>query len=66
MPDVILIYLGTNDWGYGVGEREFYNAYKQMLRKVRRNYPAAGMATLAKLWLRFLAGEDWNMTGRKM
>ena len=51
-PDIILIFLGTNDWGYGVtpmprydGEAEdlsvFSVAYRHMLDKLRRQYPAA-------------------------
>lgn len=50
-PDVILVYLGTNDWAYGartgyetkiLGEdenEEFDAAYNKMLRKLRTNYP---------------------------
>ena len=51
MPDVILIYLGTNDWGYGVplkrkkplttDDSSFSDAYKIMLKKIRKNYPKA-------------------------
>ena len=50
-PDVIIIYLGTNDWAVGVDmgletrllsdiESElFVEAYKMMIRKIKRNYP---------------------------
>lgn len=50
-PDVILIYLGTNDWGFGVNtgnetrilgvdENEYFDsAYDNMLKKLKRNYP---------------------------
>lgn len=48
MPDVILIYLGTNDRGYGVphggansGGDTFCGAYRAMLQKLKRAYPAA-------------------------
>ena len=52
MPDVILIYLGINDWANGVplvsesvslenADTCFALAYSQMLRKLRRNYPQA-------------------------
>ncbi|MBE6960666.1 MAG: hypothetical protein E7448_08115 [Ruminococcaceae bacterium] len=53
-PDVIMIYLGTNDWGCGtrVFQDERYDpvadnpalflpAYRQMLKKLRTNYPNA-------------------------
>lgn len=50
-PDVIIVYLGTNDWGRGrritpaEGEQEdlalFLPAYTAMLRKIRQNYPSA-------------------------
>ncbi|SEF58217.1 GDSL-like Lipase/Acylhydrolase [Eubacterium ruminantium] len=54
MPDVILIYMGTNDWGYGATLRKkmtrrdsgfpemiFENAYRLMLKRLRNNYPNA-------------------------
>lgn len=48
-PDVIMIYMGTNDWGSGVrvndGERNstslFSPAYDTMLSKIKNNYPNA-------------------------
>ncbi|MBQ6824603.1 MAG: protein kinase [Clostridia bacterium] len=46
-PDVILIYLGTNDWGRGASvngeekEEQFGYAYEQMLNKLKKNYPEA-------------------------
>lgn len=53
-PDVIMIYMGTNDWGCGIrvfrDERYdsvddnpalFFSAYQQMLKKLRTNYPNA-------------------------
>lgn len=46
MPDVILIYMGTNDWGFGVSTQEladtfrsFASAYAIMLEKLKKNYP---------------------------
>lgn len=51
MPDVILVYLGTNDWAFGaktgsdsriLGEdsNELFNeAYDRMLKKLKTNYP---------------------------
>lgn len=53
LPDVILVYLGINDWGNGVpvtqeGEASvetantcFSMAYSLMLRRLRENYPKA-------------------------
>ena len=52
MPDVIIVYLGTNDWAFGTaveaeqGNYEdndtfFAFAYRDMLAKVKRNYPNA-------------------------
>lgn len=47
-PDLILLYIGTNDFGYGLGVKEnpffykeyvFYDEYKKMLQKIIRNYP---------------------------
>lgn len=53
-PDVIMVYMGTNDWGsgYPINHSEqirstaedralFLGAYKLMLQKLRRNYPHA-------------------------
>lgn len=50
-PDVILVYLGTNDWAFGaklgnepyildVDDNEIFGlAYDNMLQKIRKNYP---------------------------
>lgn len=46
-PDVILIYIGTNDWGFGAKTHEaaedenerFDFAYDSMLQKIIKNYP---------------------------
>ena len=53
-PDVIMVYMGTNDWGWGFrvfrderydpakdDPRRFESAYGQMLGKLRENYPEA-------------------------
>lgn len=48
-PDIILIYIGTNDRGRFVdigkyeiaGKGTFYSAYRIMLRQIRANYPQA-------------------------
>lgn len=51
VPDVVMVYLGTNDWGAGMkvnpdAEDEnnlavFRIAYRTMLEKIKRNYPNA-------------------------
>ncbi|MBE6813612.1 MAG: TIGR02452 family protein [Ruminococcaceae bacterium] len=54
MPDVIIVYLGTNDWAYGVypdlidtlldediNNIHFSYAYDIMIEKLKNNYPAA-------------------------
>ena len=52
LPDVIMVFMGTNDWGYGVrlkAENDaessdrcvFSVAYSLMLQKLRKNYPDA-------------------------
>lgn len=49
VPDLILIYIGTNDRGFNVplgtenpkDPQGFYGAYRIMLQKLKRNYPAA-------------------------
>lgn len=41
-PDIIIVYMGTNDWGFGVKpEPDFSQAYDNMLNKLRNNYPEA-------------------------
>ena len=54
MPDVIMVYMGTNDWGCGTAIRQeedcsrvkdlsglFFTAYESMLEKLQKNYPHA-------------------------
>lgn len=54
LPDVIMVYMGTNDWGCGfrvlcderydpIAEEStcFLPAYRQMLEKLKSNYPKA-------------------------
>ena len=40
-PDVILIFGGANDLGFGVSADGFCAAYARMLARLRENYPAA-------------------------
>lgn len=59
MPDVIIVYMGLNDWASGValsgdGVNTFQGAYRTMLRKVRQNYPGAEVwcCTLNETYMR--------------
>ncbi len=40
-PDIIFIYMGTNDWGYYVMPEDFRKAYQLLLEKVKNLYPNA-------------------------
>lgn len=48
-PDLILIYIGSNDRGYGINvgldapenNKRFYGAYRTMLQRIKSNYPSA-------------------------
>ena len=40
-PDVILIFGGANDLGFGVSEADFRAAYALMLERLRERYPGA-------------------------
>ncbi len=48
-PNLVLIYMGTNDRGYNVeigmdepdNIEKFYGSYRTMLERVKRNYPSA-------------------------
>ena len=45
MPDVIMVFMGINDWGCAASpEGIFTESYCTMLEKLRKNYP------LAELW----------------
>lgn len=61
-PDIILIYMGTNDRGFEVeigidnpqDTKKFYGAYRTMLRQIKNNYPSAKIicATLLSGYLK--------------
>lgn len=62
-PDIILIYMGFNDWGCGEPVWDewwrkqnvsFYECYRKMLRQVKANYPQAKIicGTLMKGYVR--------------
>lgn len=40
-PDVVLIFMGINDWGWGIPLQTFAESYEQMLLRIRGNYPMA-------------------------
>ncbi len=40
-PDVILIYMGGNDWRFNILPERFSNAYRTMLSKLTQFYPNA-------------------------
>lgn len=49
-PDMILVAMGANDWGFGVNPQEFEYEYRRMLQRLRRLYPQAELwcATLLR------------------
>lgn len=73
MPDVIMVYMGTNDWGCGTKIRSekgckgaenplvsFSTAYGSMLEKLRKNYPHAEIWCMSLAVSRCSAMEDFN------
>ena len=73
LPDIILIYMGFNDWGNGVpvmsnsfgmaethDSRYFAAAYTQMLRQLKTNYPNTKIVcgTLARSTM--ATNENWE------
>lgn len=68
-PDVIFVYLGTNDWGQGRqiaceedGENAlscFAPAYRAMLQKLKNNYPSAQIWCFTLPRSRFSADESF-------
>ncbi len=67
-PDVIIVYLGTNDWAYGVQvkqetyllEEDMYDyevfeiAYESMIKKIKYNYPGSEIwcCTLSETYMK--------------
>ena len=41
MPDVILVAMGANDWGFSVLPEEFESEYRNMLQLLKLTYPDA-------------------------
>lgn len=65
-PDVILIYIGTNDRGFRTelclddpcDTLGFYGAYRTMLRKIKSNYPNAKVVCATLLMGRLKDGQN--------
>lgn len=76
LPDIILIYMGMNDYGYGIYPMDFQIAYERMLWTMKGRYPKAQLycATLGcgvldgqNMFLEYLNGnafEDYNQAIR--
>lgn len=69
-PDGILVYIGYNDFGYGVPLRSetsetdslyFYNAYSIMLKRLREIYPSARIICSTLMPTYILFRPDWKM-----
>lgn len=59
-PDLILIFMGTNDAGYGIDPVAFERDYRLMLRKLKANYPAAQIWCGTLLWSHCVKDETIN------
>lgn len=59
-PDVILVYMGTNDFGFAVPVETFAKDYRKMLERLRGNYPSARIlcATIARSYMK--ENPDWK------
>jgi len=70
-PDIILVYIGFNDFGNGVRirgknplfEKEsplyFESAYELMLKRIKKNYPASKVICGTLMRTRLKGHEDW-------
>lgn len=58
-PDVIMVYIGTNDWGRGIDPAVFAKAYQCMLEKLRKNYPKAELWCFTLAISQFASGEPF-------
>ena len=54
LPDVIMVYIGFNDFGYGVSISKFSDAYSHMLDQLKSRYPDAKIVcgTIIRTYLR--------------
>lgn len=72
-PNIILIYIGYNDWGYGVKVRRrglkaltgknrliFTDAYEHMLTKMQEHYPEAQIVCGTLMRSKLKDNEGWN------
>ncbi len=59
-PDMILIFMGTNDAGYRIDPARFEQDYRRMLRKIKANYPAAQIWCGTLLWSHCVKDERIN------
>lgn len=62
-PDLILVFMGTNDYGYHIDLPAFERDYRSMLRKLQTNYPAAGIWCGTLLWSYCVKEEYINYYG---
>jgi lysophospholipase L1-like esterase len=61
-PDVILVYLGVNDYGSYIHVNSFDKAYNTMLSKIKSNYPDTEVWCFA-LCPGYLEGEEQRVEG---
>lgn len=68
-PDLILLYIGANDFGRGIGVKEnpffykeavFYDAYKNMIQKIIRNYPDSQIVCATLMKSSFKNNPEWE------
>lgn len=69
-PDVILIYMGTNDRGFEINlgmvapndTMGFYGAYRTMLSQIKKNYPTAKIVcgTLLMAYKKDFISDDYD------
>ncbi|MBQ9199531.1 MAG: hypothetical protein IJ141_05080 [Lachnospiraceae bacterium] len=72
IPDIILIYIGTNDFGNGIKIYEndynfhqkdnttFYNAYMNMVQGIRNNYPKAKIVCGTLMRSKIIDAPEWG------
>lgn len=49
-PDMILVFMGTNDYGYHIDTISFERDYRIMLKKLKHNYPHSKIWCGTLLW----------------
>lgn len=73
-PDLVLIYIGVNDFGFAVpcdrkyaespDEPTFYDAYLTMIRRIQNNYPEARIVCATILTPRMVQDPSWSFDGK--